>query len=118
MSTYDLEDAFGHCWDVRRVRTGGSPWAGGDQVVVCQHGYLYAVDSATLGAVTDSGGAVAERLREIDGVSVVEDGKQGANVIFSLAKLRFVQRVIQPRRASRRRLDPTRRVEGQRPRAG
>lgn len=118
MKTFDLEGTFGHCWDVRRVRTRDHSRVGEDQVVICRHGLIFAVDSTTLGAVADCGTGVAQRLREIDGVCVIEDGRGAASAIFGLPELISVQRVLQPRRVNRRQVEPAARAAGQKHRAG
>jgi len=102
MNPINLRSEFGHEWQVAvhesTARDHGNPW---NQVVVCRHGLIYAVGPTTLGVATNQAGDVVRQVREIDGVEIVEESDVGANAIFHLAKIRYVQRVMQPRRTRR-----------------
>jgi hypothetical protein len=106
MNPIDLRAEFGHRWDVRLVRSAAGGQHACDQVVVCGNGFLYSVDSNTLGAATHRGDEIVQALRVIDGVEVLQAGDKGAHVIFPRAALRYVQRAMKPRRA--RKLRPSR----------
>ena len=99
----NLLHEFGHKW---RVAIDASvdgdrhdPWR---QVVVCRHGFVYPAGSDLLGAATNGSNAVSKQLCEIEGVEVVRNDGQAANVIFPRAQMRFVQRVMKPRRVPKR----------------
>lgn len=94
MNPVDLAEEFGHRWDVRSVHSATSAC---HQVIVCSKGFLYSVDSKTLGAATHRGGAIVQELRAIDGVEVLQAGDKGAHVIFPRAALQYVGRAMKPR---------------------
>lgn len=103
MEPINLQSEFGGRWQIAVDESAGShgndPWC---QVVVCRHGLIYPVGPSLLGAATDRPGEVVHQLRQIDGVEVVQDGDDGANVVFHRAQLRYVERVMRPRRVRKR----------------
>jgi len=94
----DLEKEFGRRWriesDEAAVGRRGDPWM---FLIPCRHGHLYAAGPDLIGAATDRAGAIVRKLREIPGVTVVADGTDGANVVFSRAALQYIARVMKPR---------------------
>lgn len=94
---------FGHKWQVAIDASADGrrhdPWR---QVVVCEHGFVYPAGTSLMGAATDRSNSVAKKLCEIEGVRVVSNDDNGANVIFPRAQMRFVQRVMKPRRVPKR----------------
>lgn len=102
---------FGHKWRVAIDASGDGqrhdPWR---QVVVCKHGFVYPAGPSLLGAAVDGSNAAARRLCEIEGVRVVQNDDCGVNVIFPRAQMRFVQRVMRPRRVPKRLPSDTSRI--------
>ena len=100
MDPINLQEEFGNRWlvcsDVCDTDGGFDPWG---QVVVCQNGFLYPAGENLIGAVTNRPGEIVRKLHEIEGVGVVVDGDDGANVLFHRAKLRFVRRIMRPHAA-------------------
>jgi hypothetical protein len=105
MSHINLAQEFGRQWDIRSVPTAVGSHEACNQVVVCNNGFLYSVDSNTLGAATYRGESFVRKLRAIDGVAVVQDGDGGTHVIFPRAVLKYVERAMKPRQV--RKLEPS-----------
>ena len=84
MIPIDLEKEFGRRWrielDESAVGRRGDPWM---FLIPCRHGHLYAAGPDLIGAATDHAGAIVRKLREIPGVTVVADGTDGCNAVFS-----------------------------------
>jgi hypothetical protein len=109
MRPIDLRAEFGDKWRIELDESAKGRWADPwNYVVPCRHGHLYPVGGDFLGAATNRSGAIVRKLREIEGVELVADGEDGANVTFHRARLRFIQRVMRPR--SVRRLSPAQRA--------
>lgn len=83
----------------RVVDTAAGPWC---ELVFCRNGILYPVNKDVIGAVTPRTGEIVQRLREIEGGVVLEDGSRGAHLLFPLGKRRYVQRVMQARQTGKR----------------
>jgi hypothetical protein len=79
-----------------------------DWVFPCGNGFLYSIQSSTLGAATYPDGATIEKLSRIPGVKVVQDDECGGHVIFPPAALRLVERIMKPRHV--RKLRPSKSV--------
>ena len=98
MIPIDLEKEFGHRWrielDEAAAGRRGDPWM---FLIPCRHGHLYAAGPDLIGAATNRAGAIVRKLREIPGVTVVADGTDGCNAVFSREALRHVARVMKPR---------------------
>jgi hypothetical protein len=75
--------------------------------VLCKFGHVYPHSSTHLGASTDRRGAIANRLRRIPGVRVVQDGSDGVTVVFPIELFDAVAVHMKPRK--RRRLTPEQR---------
>ena len=76
------------------LKLGGYPWS---YTVRCKYEHLYPVEVDHPGAATDRSGLIVRELRATDGVDIFQDGEDGANVVFHLAKLRFIARVMKPK---------------------
>jgi hypothetical protein len=75
--------------------------------VSCKHGHIFPYGGLNLGASTDRRGAIANRLRRIPGVRVVQDGSDGVTVVFPIELFDAVAVHMKPRK--RRRLTPEQR---------
>lgn len=94
----DLRAEFGGRWRIALDEAAGGRWADPwNYTVPCRHGHLYPAGGDRIGAATDRSGVIVRKLRSIPGAEVVADGDDGANVVFPLAQVRFVQRVMKPR---------------------
>lgn len=74
------------------------PWY---MIIPCQHGHIYPHGKNLLGVATNKRGGIAQKLRKIPGVQVVQDGDDGINAIFHVDLLDQVAAVIKPRRRRR-----------------
>lgn len=106
MNCIDLKDKYGHKYRVEhdesyRAERGRDPWL---LIIPCRHGHIYPYGGDLLGAATNCRGPVANRLKALPGVQVVQDGDDGINVTFRLEQFDVVAAVLKPRR--RRRLSP------------
>ena len=83
------------------------------RIILCQHGHIMPWGGETLAAVTAKAGPVARRLAALRGVTLWQDGSDGATVLFPVTMFEAVAEVMLPRR--RRRLSPeNRRAAGER----
>jgi len=80
------------------------PWL---MILLCQHGHIYPYGGTKLAVSTDKAGAVAKRIKALPFAEVVQDGDDGANVVFDVSHFEEVARIMKPRR--RRRLSPKQR---------
>jgi hypothetical protein len=109
MKPIDLKAKFGRKWQVSLDESASGCWADPwNYIIPCRHGHLYPAGGDYLGAATNRSGAIVRELKAIDGVEVVADGSDGANVIFREKKLSAVQRVMKPLEV--RRLSPAQRA--------
>ena len=98
MNPINLKTEFGDKWQIGldEAANGRSddPW---NYIVRCRYGHLYPVDGGRIGAATDCTGVALRKLAAIVGVDLFQDGEGGPNVVFPLAKLRYIARVMKPK---------------------
>ena len=98
MNPINLKAEFGRKWQIGldEAANGRSddPW---NYIVRCRYGHLYPVDGDRIGAATDCTGVTLRKLAAIGGVDLFHDGEGGTNVVFPLAKLRYIARVMEPK---------------------
>ena len=105
----DLKTTFG-----RRYRIGTDPAAGPRNcdpwlwTVRCRHGHMFPWGGSRLAAWTKRRGPIANRLKSLPCVEVVQDGADGVTVTFDVTQFDQVAAVMQPRR--RRKLNPDQRA--------
>ena len=66
------------------------------KMIFCCHGAIYTVTEKVLGADVDSADGILGRLRQIDGVKVVEVRGGVGNLMFPTLRLPEVARVLVP----------------------
>ena len=66
------------------------------KMIFCCHGASYTVTEKVLGADVDSADGILDRLRQIDGVKVVEVRGGVGNLMFPTLRLPEVARVLVP----------------------
>lgn len=111
MSCVNLRKTFGRQYKVAHeqsfhaerpeFRAAEEAWL---QVILCQSGHIFPWGGDLLAASTAKGGSVAKRLKALPGVEVVQDGADGATVVFPVDRFDEIAQIIKPRR--RRRLSP------------
>lgn len=65
-------------------------------MMFCCHGTIYTVSDKVLGADVDSADVILDRLRQIDGVKVVEVDRRFSNLMFPTLRLPEVTKVLVP----------------------
>jgi hypothetical protein len=103
MSTpIDLRNDFGHRWRIDLDEAAGGRWKDPWYYrIVCRHGHIAPWGGDLLAASTDAAGAVANRLKRLDGVVIAHDGDDGATVVFPRPLMRTVTAVMKPRSVRR-----------------
>ena len=111
MDCINLKDRFGGRYRVvyeesyfaehGQTARADDPWL---QVLLCQHGHIYPHGGELLAAATDKRGGIAKKLAALDCTTVVQDGSDGANVVFPVEHFDEVARIMKARK--RRRLSP------------
>lgn len=77
------------------------PWL---MIIPCQYGAICPWGDDNLAACTKAAGRIASRLKALSYTRVVQDGDDGANIVFPVAHFDEVASIMLPRR--RRRLSP------------
>jgi hypothetical protein len=67
-------------------------------VMPCRHGHIFPHGGDLLAASTDKAGGVARRLKALAGVTVHQDGDDGATVLFPVEMFNQVAALMKPRR--------------------
>ena len=103
MSTpIDLRKEFGHRWKIGLDEAARGRWSDPwNYIVLCKHGHICPWGNDVLAGCSTGPGAVANRLMKVPGVTVVQDGTNGATVTFPVSRLVAVAKVLKPRRARR-----------------
>ena len=75
------------------------PWL---MLTPCRHGFICPWGAENLAACTKTAGSVAKRLKALPFTTVIQDGDDGANVMFHVKHFDAVARIMKP--CKRRRL--------------
>lgn len=97
-----LLERFGQAYLVEHELGGRrihDPW---EARIICRHGHIYPAGGSLLGVSTNYRGPIANRIRKLPFVSVVQDGDDGINAEFDVAHFPAIAQIIKPR--SRRHL--------------
>ena len=74
------------------------PWL---QIIPCVHGHLCPWSGENLAACTNKAGPVAKALKALLFVQVVQDGDDGANMVFPVEHFDEVAHIMKPKRRRR-----------------
>lgn len=98
----DLHDEYGHRWKIGLDESAGGRWSDPwNYKVLCRYGHICPWGGDLLAASTDAAGAVANRLKRLDGVVIAHDGDDGATVVFERPLLKVIAAVMKPRSVRR-----------------
>ena len=100
-----LQQRYGRQWKVEyeesyyaergdRARN-EDPWL---MVVRCQHGNLAPWGGDLLAACTARSGQIANRLKALPFVTTAQDGDDGANCVFDVARVEEIAAIMKPKR--------------------
>jgi len=99
----DLAERFGRHFRVEyeesyyaerhEYREAESVWL---RIIPCRAGHICPWGGSTLAAVTDRAGPIARKLSTLPGVTLWQDGSDGATVLFDVADFEAVARIMRP----------------------
>jgi hypothetical protein len=81
-------------WEQSRVARDDDPWL---LVIPCARGHIYPHSSELLGVATDSRSA-GLALAKLPGVTVLQEGDDGFNLVFGPKLLPKVAKIVRPKR--------------------
>lgn len=101
----DLKQLFGKLYRVTREASYHAehgpnavrkdPW---NYILLCRHGHIYPQGGNRLAAATNNRGIIANRLKEMACVEVLQDGTDGVNVAFDVQDFARLAEIMQPRK--------------------
>jgi hypothetical protein len=75
-----------------------APWY---MILLCQNGHISPWDDKRLAACTSRPGSVAKRLKALPFAETVQDGDDGANIVFHVDHFAEVAKIMRPRKRKR-----------------
>lgn len=68
------------------------------QIIPCRHGHIYPAGGNRLAVSTNQRGPVANRIRRLPFVEVLQDGSDGINATFPVERFEDVAAIVRPKR--------------------
>ncbi len=71
------------------------PWL---MIIPCENGHFYPFDGEMLAFASDKNGPIANTLRELDFVTIHQDGSDGVNIVFPVERFEDVAEIVKPKK--------------------